>query len=195
MNFLAHFFLSHQTPELTVGSYLGDFVKGKRYQDYEQAIGQGILLHREIDHYTDTHPSFLQSKHRLSERHGHYAGVIVDIFYDHLLATHWTTYSEVPLPRFAQHIYTVLQQYRALMPTSAQRVVVYMKEHDWLSNYAYPEGITRTLSGIQRRTRFPNQMSLASYDLQQDLADYTNEFQNFFPRIQEHVTNFLANAY
>ena len=195
MNFLAHFFLSHQTPELVVGSYLGDFVKGKRYQDYEKAIGQGMLLHREIDRYTDAHPSFLQSKHRLSEQHGHYAGVIVDIFYDHLLAVHWATYSNVPLPRFAQHIYTVLQQHIILMPTSAQRVLGYMKAHDWLSNYAYREGITRTLLGMQQRARFPNQMSLATHDLQKDKEDYTSEFQNFFPHVQQHVTNFLSNAY
>ena len=195
MNFLAHFFLSHQTPELVVGSFLGDFVKGKRHQQYEAAIGQGIRLHREIDRYTDMHPSFLQSKHRLSQQHGHYAGVIVDIFYDHLLAVHWTTYSPEPLPQFAQRIYAVLQQHVAQMPTPAQRVLHYMKAHDWLSNYTYPEGIAHTLSGLQQRTRFPNQMSEANDDLQKDLIDYTAEFQDFFPQVQHHVTNFLSNAY
>ena len=194
MNFLAHFFLSHHTPELVIGSYLGDFVKGKQYQHYDPAIGQGILLHREIDHYTDGHPTFLQSKHRLSKQHGHYAGVIVDIFYDHVLATQWSTYCEVSLPHFAQQVYTVLEQHTSVLPTPAQGVFGYMQAHNWLVNYAHPEGMARTLSGMQQRARFPNQMGQAIKDLEKDEPFYVREFQEFFPQIQRHVTNFLANA-
>ena len=61
MNFLAHFFLSHQTPELLIGSYLGDFVKGNQYRQYNEAVQQGILLHREVDRYTDHHPVFVRA--------------------------------------------------------------------------------------------------------------------------------------
>ena len=194
MNFLAHFFLSHQTPELIVGSYLGDFVKGKQYQHYDLAVGQGILLHREIDRYTDAHPIFRQSKHRLSQQHGHYAGVIVDIFYDHLLATQWSAYSEMPLPDFAAYIYTVLQQYIRQMPASAQRVSGYMQAHNWLANYAHSEGVTRTLSGMQQRAHFPNRMGQALDDFARHEYFYAQEFQAFFPQIQQHVTNFLAGT-
>ena len=195
MNFLAHFLLAHQTPELVVGNYLGDFVKGKQYQAYDTAIGQGIMLHREIDRYTDTHPVFLQSKRRLSPVHGHYAEVIVDIFYDHLLAVHWSAYHEAPLARFAQRIYALLQQRLYLMPPPAQRVFSYMQAHDWLTNYAHPEGIARTLSGMQQRARFPNQMSRAADDLQKDFTLYSQGFQEFFPQVQQHVTNFLADKH
>ena len=187
MNFLAHFFLSHQTPALVVGSYLGDFVRGKQYQDYDPAVGRGILLHREIDRYTDAHPVFRQSKYRLNQHHGHYAGVIVDIFYDHLLATHWSAYGDVPLPRFAQQMYTILQQHIALMPIPARQVFRYMREHDWLANYAYQEGIARTLSGMQRRARFPNQMGQAVADFVRHEPRYTQEFRAFLPHIQQHV--------
>lgn len=195
MNFLAHFFLSHQTPELMVGSYLGDFVKGKQYQQYEPAVGEGILLHREIDRYTDVHPSFLQSKRRLSTHHGHYAGVIVDIFYDHLLAAHWPMYSDVPLPRFAQRVYSTLTQRRELMPPLARQVFGYMKEYDWLASYAHVEGVARTLSGMQRRARFPNRMGQATADLARHKHLYTLEFQEFFPQVQQHVTKFSSNDY
>ena len=194
MNFLAHFFLSHQTPELLIGSYLGDFVKGNQYRQYNEAVQQGILLHREVDRYTDHHPVFRKSKHRLSEQHGHYAGVIVDIFYDHLLAVRWSDYSSVPLAQFAQRTYVTLQQHQHLMPPSAQRVFDYMHEHDWLTNYAYPEGIARTLSGMQQRARFPNQMGQALNDLKKNERAYSQEFQAFFPDVQQHVETFLNST-
>ena len=190
MNFLAHFFLSDQAPEWIIGSYLGDFVKGKQYQSYDPEVQQGILLHREIDRYTDAHPVFRQGKYRLSQRHGHYAGVIVDIFYDHLLATHWATYSEVPLSSFAQRIYRVLQQHAAELPAPARRVFGYMQEHDWLTNYAHPEGIRSTLSGMQQRARFPNRMGQALVDFADHRSAYLQEFQTFFPAVQHHVANF-----
>ena len=195
MNFLAHFFLSHQSSALVVGSYLGDFVKGKQHQHYEAAVRQGILLHREIDHYTDTHPVFRRSKHRLAQQQGHYAGVVVDIFYDHLLATHWDAYSDVALPTFAQRIYRVLQQRTPLLPSPAQRVFGYMQGHDWLTNYVHPEGVRRTLSGMQQRARFPNRMGQAWADLVDSRSAYTQEFQAFFPDVQHHVANFLAAAH
>lgn len=192
MNLLAHFFLSHQTPELIVGSFLGDFVKGKQYLQYHEAIRQGILLHREIDRYTDTHPILLQSKHRLSAQYGHYAGVIVDIFYDYLLAKHWPAYSPVPLAQFAQRTYSSLQQHYRVMAPPAQRVFGYMRAHDWLTNYGHLQGVARTLSGLEQRARFPNQMSQAVEDLERDEPMYTQEFQAFFPQVQHHAAMIVS---
>lgn len=190
MNFLAHFFLSPPTPELIVGSYLGDFIKGKQYQDYEPVIGRGILLHREVDRYTDTHPVFRQSKRRLSQQHGHYAGVVADILYDHLLAIHWSRYSDVPLPQFAQQVYAILQQHITLMPTPAQQIVSYMRAYDWLSNYAHREGVVRALLGMQQRARFSNKMGQALQDFIDHEREYTYEFYNFLPQIQYHIDHF-----
>lgn len=162
-------------------------MKGKQYRVYSEGVQRGILLHREIDRYTDGHPVFLRSKHRLVPRHGHYAGVVVDMFYDHLLAVSWTDYSRKPLSEFVNHIYATLEENVALLPAPAQQVFEYMRAHDWLTNYAYPEGIAQALSGMQRRARFPNRMGEAGVDLQKDQASYAQEFARFFPQIQQHV--------
>ena len=193
MNFLANFYLSNQTPELVVGSFLGDFVRGNRYQTYNAAVGQGILLHREIDRFTDAHPVFRQSKRRLVPRQGHYAGAVVDVFYDHLLAQHWTHYSDEPLPEFAQRMYAILREHHDQLPPLAQRVLGYMATHDWLANYVHSEAIARTLSGMQQRANFPNRMGQAATALESDKQLYTLEFREFFAQVQQHVIEFLSN--
>ena len=191
MNLLAHFLLSHQTPALVVGSFLGDFVKGKRYLEYEETVAQGILLHREIDTYTDTHPVFLQSKYRLVPQQGHYAGVVVDIFYDHLLATQWSTYHPEPLPDFAQHVYQTLREHQEILPPTARQAMDYLIQHHWLENYAALAGIAQTLRGMERRVAHPNQMSQAVLTLEKDYDLYAQEFQTFFSQLQAHAARCL----
>lgn len=193
MNFLAHFYLSQQTPGLVVGSFLGDFVRGDRYQDYAADVARGILLHREIDRFTDVHPVFRQSKQRLVPQQGHYAGVVVDILYDHLLARHWARYADQPLPDFAQRTYATLRDYHDQLPPPAQRVLHYMETHDWLTNYARPEGMARALLGLQRRARFPNRMGQAAENWSETATLYAREFHTFFPRIQAHAAYYLTN--
>ena len=86
MNFLAHAVLSFENPELMVGNFIADFVKGNDYLQYQDPVKRGILLHRDIDQFTDQHPTVRLSKSRLYDAFGHYAGVIVDMYYDHFLA-------------------------------------------------------------------------------------------------------------
>lgn len=189
MNFLAHFFLSSESPSLIVGNFLGDFIKGKKYQQFPQKIVQGIQLHREIDAYTDKHPVFLQSKHRLVPEYGHYAGVIVDMFYDHLLAANWQQYSRQNLNVFAAYVYQQLQAHQDLFPEKAAYILPYMVKHNWLVSYAGIEGIHRALEGISRRTRFTSGMERATESLRRDYTAFHQEFQTFFPQIICHVND------
>ncbi len=190
MNFLAHFYLSGTSPSLLTGNFLGDFVKGKRYLEYDPPIAKGIVLHREIDSFTDGHALVHQSKSRLVPKHGHYAGVIVDMFYDHLLAVNWEKYSTVSLPRFAGFSYKVLNRSIDLLPTQAQRVVYYMTRHNWLLQYAEPAGIAQALRGIAQRTKFASNMDHAADDLIQYYAVFEKEFEAYFPLLIQHTEPF-----
>jgi acyl carrier protein phosphodiesterase len=191
MNFLAHFCLSKMDDSLIIGNFLGDFVKGQKYRDYPAEIARGILLHREIDTFTDSHPVHQQSKRRLGSQYGHYAGVAIDVFYDHLLAINWADYSDLPLSDFSQHIYWVLAENEALMPTSAQYVLKHMSEHDWLLHYQDMEGIRRTLSGISRRTRFRSNLEQAPVDLEKHFSQFQQDFDRFFPELIIHTQTFF----
>ncbi len=192
MNFLAHFLLSSASPSLMVGNFLGDFVKGKQYTAFPEDIARGIRLHREIDAYTDTHPVFLQSKHRLVPAYGHYAGVVVDMFYDHLLAVDWNRYETRSLPVFAGYVYEQLEAYRYLLPEKAAYALSYMANHNWLLSYARVEGIQRALEGMARRTQFASGMEHATKSLKKEYVAFEEEFHSFFPQIMRHVALFLT---
>ena len=85
MNFLGHFYLSQSNPELVVGNFIADFVKGNKYIDYPDKIAEGIMMHRHIDYYTDHHPKVSKGRKRLFGTYRHYSEVIMDMYYDHFL--------------------------------------------------------------------------------------------------------------
>lgn len=172
---------------------MGDFVKGKQVEQYEPMIQKGIWLHREIDHYTDTHPVVLQTKTRLRPHFRHYAGVVSDIFYDHFLAIHWETYGVLSLDSFAAKAYASLTNHKTLLPEKAQFMLPYMIQHNWLVHYQYIEGIRRSLTGMARRTGFKSGMEHAHLELERNFEAYEKEFHEFFPQLVEHSRRFIAN--
>ena len=93
MNYLAHIFLSYGNRQVAVGNCIGDFVKGREYRSYPSCIKKGILLHREIDHFTDNHPVFQETVQLLRPTFGRYAGIMADMYYDYLLASDFERYS------------------------------------------------------------------------------------------------------
>src|SRR6476469_1163611 len=110
MNYLAHLYLADNSPESILGNLLGDFVKCQAaFNIYPIAIKKGIQLHRQVDAYTDSHAVVRESKKLISNINKRYAGIIIDVFYDHFLAKNWLTYSSIPLNEFAANVYAILQ--------------------------------------------------------------------------------------
>ena len=194
MNFLAHIYLSGSNKKITVGNFIGDFVKGNKINDFDSDIKKGIQLHREIDGFTDSHPIVRESKLRLRPGFRHYSPVIVDVFYDHFLAKNWSEFSDVPLLKFSQDFYLMIETFKTAVPSEVNHMLTYMKRDNWLYNYQLIEGIHRTLSGMARRTTFESKMEHAAKDLEQNYEEYKDEFQRFFPDLQQHCTEFLADT-
>lgn len=186
MNFLAHFYLTRHDSELTVGNFLADFVRGRGQNLFSQKIAEGIRIHRKIDTFTDGHPIVQASRQRLQSTYHKYAMVITDIYYDHLLAVHWNSFSEVPLEKFAAGIYNTLKQYEEVFPERAKRTLHYMQLHDWLTSYKTLEGIENSLRGLARRATFESGMENAAADLKKDFDLYEQEFLRFFPELMKH---------
>jgi acyl carrier protein phosphodiesterase len=192
MNFLAHLYLSCDSEQIMVGNFLADFVKATETESYQRGICLGILLHREIDSFTNKHHQFAKSKKRLWHRHRHYSSVIVDIFYDHFLAKNWEKYSNIPLEEFAQQAYTAIQRFEMILPQKARRVLPHMIANNWLTNYRKMEGVDRAMQGMARRASFPSEMSSAIEDLQKNYESFENDFREFFPDLTAHSKAFLA---
>lgn len=194
MNFLAHIFLSGEKPKIMVGNFIGDFVKGRNFAvRFESEIARGIELHRSIDEFTDSHKVVAMSKDRLRPKYRHYAGVIVDVFYDHFLARNWNNYHPVLLPDYAERSYRILNEHHEFLPERVQQILPYMEKGNWLVNYARVEGIQRVLTGMARRTRFDSKMDESVNELLQSYDDFKHEFELFFPDLQAHSESFLSS--
>jgi acyl carrier protein phosphodiesterase len=191
MNFLAHIYLSGDEDAIIVGNFIADFVKGKQYLNYSPELQRGILLHRQIDQFTDNHPIVKQSIRRLQPDFGKFAGVVVDIFYDHFLAKNFPDYHSIPLLDFSKKIYAVFQAHYEVLPPKVQEFLPYMMLHNWLWRYADLEGISRSLGGISRRSTYAPDLSLAVQNLQTDYQDFQADFQSFFPDLQEFVKDWV----
>jgi acyl carrier protein phosphodiesterase len=193
MNFLAHIYLSGDNDDVILGNFIADSIKGKKYRDYPPEVQKGILLHRAIDTYTDSHPLVKKSSAKLHKNYSHYSGVIVDIYYDHFLASRWEEYSEIPLENFVATFYKLLKREFDLLPTPIQRFLPYMVSENWLLSYASIEGIARILYQMNIRTKNIVQMDRAVNDLQEHYEDFSEEFQEFFPQLQEYSREKIAS--
>jgi acyl carrier protein phosphodiesterase len=185
MNFLAHIYLSNNNENILIGNYIADAIKGNKYLNYPSEIQQGIILHRAIDYFTDNHTITKKSKRRLHTQYGHYKGVIIDIFYDHFLAKNWDKYSNIPLEKYADNVYSVLEKNRTIFPEKIQKILLSMIKYNWLVNYASIEGIEQVLIGMNNKSKGISKMNLAIEDLKINYTKFENDFLPFFKELIE----------
>ncbi|MFI1773610.1 ACP phosphodiesterase [Thalassobellus citreus] len=199
MNYLAHIYLSGDNDLVTIGNFIADGIKGKDYKKYSKDIQIGILLHRNIDTFTDAHKTVRKSTKRLHEKYGHYSGVIVDILYDHFLAKNWSKYSDIPLEAYVNTFYDSLEEYYDILPLRIQKMTPFMITDNWLLSYASIEGISRVLDGMNRRTKNRSGMNEAIQELEEFYNEFENEFTMFFDelitfskqKLEEHTLSLL----
>ena len=191
MNFLAHIYLSGEDDQVTIGNFIADGIKGKKYLKFPKKIQQGILLHRAIDSYTDAHYVVRQSTKRLHKNYGHYSGVIVDILYDHFLAKNWNKYHPQPLDEYVDDFYELLHDNYQTLPTRIQRMMPYMTSDNWLLSYATIPGISKILKGMNVRTKGVSKMNFAVLELEEFYEEFEEEFTTFFEELIAYSENKL----
>ncbi|MFK7812619.1 MAG: ACP phosphodiesterase [Maribacter sp.] len=191
MNFLAHIYLSFEDDEITIGNFIADSIRGNKFKHLPKRVQKGIKLHREIDSFTDAHPTWRKSTKRLHKNYGHYSGIIVDIFYDHFLAKNWKQYSDTPLDVFVDNFYDLLEDNYDILPIGVHRMMPYMISDNWIFNYSKMKGIGKVLNGMNRRTKNKSKMNFAILDLEEHYEKFENEFTSFF----EELTTFSKQKY
>lgn len=194
MNYLAHVLLSHDTPAAITGAMLGDFVKGRAPLDWSEEVRAAIVLHRAIDRYTDRHAVVVASRRLVSPARRRFAGVLVDIFFDHFLARHWRRYHSRPLPEFTQEVYAVLLPQRARFPERLQRILPSMAQQDWLASYADISAVDAALNGIACRFRYPERaqvLATAVDELDGNYGRFERYFLQFFPGLRGFVKEYV----
>jgi len=187
VNFLAHIYLTDGYPMETIGNFMADGIKGKKYLKYSEEIQRGILIHRWIDSYTDSHPIVRQSTKRLHAKYGHYSGVIVDILYDHFLAKNWSNYHDESLDNYITRFYELLQDNHHLLTGRIQKMMIPMMEQNWLLSYANLDGIATVLYNMNIRTKRRVAMDEAIEDLKEHYDLFEDEFTRFFEELKVFV--------
>jgi acyl carrier protein phosphodiesterase len=195
MNFLAHIYLSFDYEQIRIGNFIADGVRGNKYKHLPENIQKGIVLHRAIDSYTDTHPIVKQSILKLRPHHGLYSGVIVAIFYDHFLAKNWADYHEQPLSEYVSGFYELVAAYNQFLPPKVKHMMPYMTSGNWLLSYAKIDGIARVLKGMDGRTKGKSKMALAIVDLEAHYPEFENEFTLFFEEVQDFARQRLHSLF
>lgn len=187
MNFLAHIYLSGDNDLIKIGNFMADGIRGKQFEHFPKDVQKGILLHRFIDTYTDSHDVFRQSTKRLHEKYHHYAGVIVDIVYDHFLAKNWSKYSDENLEDFVNRFYNSLRENHAVLTEKTQGLLPVMTRENWLLSYRTIDGIQHILTQMDRRSKNISKMQFATAELKEFYTEFEEEFTFFFEDIQKQA--------
>lgn len=191
MNYLAHLYLSGESDELMLGNFIGDYVKGKKYLDYEAEVQRGILLHRHIDTFTDNHPLVKQCAKRFQPKYGRYSSIIADVVFDHFLARYWNQYSVFTLREFAKHAHAVFLSNFIQLPTRVKGFLPFLIQHKRLESYARLDGIDQSLRIMGHRTSLPDETDFAMHVLKYDYASIQVEFEGFI----EELISFVESGY
>lgn len=184
MNFLAHIYLSGENDLIKIGNFMADGIRGKQFEHFPDDVQKGILLHRFIDTYTDSHDTFRQSTKRLHEKYHHYSGVIVDIMYDHFLAKNWKKYSDEKLDHFINRFYRSLHENYPILTEKTQNLMPTMIRENWLWSYQTIDGIQHILTQMDRRSKNQSKMQFASQELKEFYPEFEHEFDLFFKDVQ-----------
>jgi acyl carrier protein phosphodiesterase len=189
MNYLAHLHLGGQRPGQLLGSLYGDFVKGRLQGQFAPDIEGAIQLHRSIDVFTDRHPLVDVALSRFSLTRRRYAGIVLDVFFDHCLARDWKLYADRPLELFTSDVYRVLSSERQL-PERLAKIAPHMVANDWLGSYQEFEVLEQVLRGISRRLTRPEELAAAMQELRQLYEPLSEDFRLFYPQLQDFARNY-----
>lgn len=183
MNYLVHLYLAGPDPEQQLGSLMGDFVKGPLPSTWPSGILAGIRQHRSIDSFALTNDHCRTSRRRLDPRFGHVRSIMVDIFYDHFLASDWNRYHDQPLPIYAAGVYALLQEHAAILPAGLAQIAPRMIRHNWLVSYAQRESVQRALHSLASRLSRPTPLAEGFIELDRHETALRRDFHNFMREV------------
>ncbi|NWB89894.1 ACP phosphodiesterase [Pseudomonas agarici] len=183
MNYLAHLHLGGQRPEQLLGSLYGDFFKGRVEGQFTPSIEAAIRLHRRIDVFTDRHLLVGRALSRFSLTRRRYAGIVLDVFFDHCLARDWALYAEGALDSFTAGVYRILAS-EPRLPGRLAQVAPYMAADDWLGSYRQFEVLRPVLRGISRRLSRPEELAHAMHELELLYEPLSEDFRLFYPELR-----------
>ncbi|QYF93672.1 ACP phosphodiesterase [Massilia sp. PAMC28688] len=188
MNFLAHAFLARHTDAAMVGALLGDFAKADAWTAYPPPVALEIIVHRQVDSFTDSHPATLEALALFAPARRRFAGIALDVFYDHLLSRHWAQYSDLPRRQFIAQFYAALLAHDAILPERLRAILPSLVGHDWLARYHHMDGVAWAVTRMSQRLSKNGQLLRDCLpDLHAHYGALEALFDAFFPELVAFV--------
>jgi acyl carrier protein phosphodiesterase len=184
VNHLAHVLLAGPQPESRLGAMLGDFWRGAPDDAWPPSLQAGVRLHRKIDVYTDSHPQVETARSLFAPPLRRYAGILLDVYFDHALALHWQQYAQESLVALSASVLDQLAANEAWLPPDLVRFAAYMRRNGLFAAYAERSVIERVLAGIGMRLRHANPLADAAPALWQHAEELDRCFAAFFPDLR-----------
>lgn len=191
MNYLAHLYFGRKTEPSLVGNLMGDFVKGNEEslrEIYPNEVVDGVLMHRKIDVFTDAHQHFHEAKILLGSNVVRYAGVVLDIFFDHFLAKHWDKYGENELSDFIEHCHKTLSSHQDWLSPELKEALPSLISHDVLASYENKSGVKLALERISKRSKHGADFTDAYADFERNYDEFEKIFKDFFPIVSRYAS-------
>lgn len=187
MNFLAHLLLTHHNEDWMIGNMIADFISNRDLQSLKPEVREGVMVHRKIDTFTDSHESVRESIRRLHPIFHKYSPVVVDIYYDYFLSKNWRRYAALPIVEFSVDVYGTFNSRMEEVPDLMKPRLQSMISHNFLENYGTKTGIQFTFNKFQERVKFPVSFEQASDIMMVYEDEFNDEFNVFFPEIKKYI--------
>lgn len=185
MNYLAHAYLSFSHPGILTGNMISDFVKGRKKFDLPPSIQKGIELHRFIDAWTDQHAVTQELKKIFKPVYGLYSAAIMDVLYDHFLATDLDHFTTDSLEVFATQTYDQLDRFTEHFPERFAQMFPFMRKQNWLYHYHNDYGVQQSLGGLKRRALYIEDIHPAYELFKQEYKKIKDGYSIFFPDLYQ----------
>lgn len=187
MNHLAHALLAAPDEDLMLGGLIADFLRGRIDPARPRGVRAGIALHRSIDVFTDAHPQVVAARALFEPPYRRYAGILLDVWFDHLLARGWDRLGIGSLHAFSRDVQALLARRAAEVPAPMHGFVRYLRAHDLPERYADLGTIGHVLRGLSARLSRANPLGDALPIVERHAEALDRRFEAFFPDLQAHV--------
>lgn len=185
MNYVAHAFLAPKAPIALLGNLLGDFVKGPLPGDLEPELAHAVAQHRALDAECDAHEAFAASRRRLFGEFSHYASVVVDVLYDHLLCKDWSRYANESFDAFAERVYAAVDSHGHVLPSELRAQARRLADVDIMRRYHSPDDLREALRRMSKRLRRSVALERSVDTFVDHVPEFTAEFRSLFDALVE----------
>ena len=193
MNFLAHFQLAWPDEGLVLGALEGDYYKGPLGSELPNDLARGVRLHRAIDAYTDNHAAVAELRRGFPSGLRRYAGILIDLGFDHYLTQHWHSFSTASLPEFNREVLRTLTGGSDHLSAGSRQMLARLDEYDILNCYHEWQAVTGSAERIGERFRRGNPLVAIEQDMEPLREGMEDAFLEFYPQLQEFVANWRAD--